>query len=330
MEEENQIHKLFRLYLGKTFSVKSRILFGRWLRSSQDKQEKEECLQTYWEQTPAEASTETRQDWNRMIRRLQEPAKTRKTLWLPAMRYAAAAVLLVLLSIGSTYWLMQPETVAQAPEMVEYFHPGGKAREIILPDQSRIWLKGRTLLVYPKNFEQGKQRTVYLSGEASFKVARDEQKPFLVKTANLDVQVLGTTFNVEAYPEDSLTTTTLEEGSVQVTLKDEQHSSAILKPNEQLVYSNQRKSAQIQTVDVSSFELERQGFLVFNNATFRQIVASLEREYQVTIRCAFTPNETEQYKLRFSPDESLEEALRILCQLARVNYQIKGDVVILS
>ena len=151
-----------------------------------------------------------------------------------------------------------------------------------------------------------------------------------MKTANVDVQVLGTTFNVEAYPEDSLTTTTLEEGSVLVAMKDEKHSSTILKPNEQLVYSNRNKTATIRNVDTTPFEMERQGFMVFENATFKQIIAALEREYNVTIRCAFTPNETEQYRLRLSPDESLEDALQVFCQLAGINYRISGDLVILS
>lgn len=331
METRDHIRNLFLLYQKKKFSIHGRQLFGRWLRAPQDKEAKEQCLKDLWVETHAETTEETHAEWEKFIHKIAQPSdKPQRIHLIQWSKYSAAAILLVLLSISGTYWFTSQNQVNQETEMVEYFHPRGKAKEITLADNSRIWVKGGTLLIYPKDFGNKSQRTVYLSGEASFKVSKNKDKPFVVKTANVDVQVLGTTFNVEAYPEDSLTTTTLEEGSVLVAMKDEKHSSTILKPNEQLVYSNRNKTATIRNVDTTPFEMERQGFMVFENATFKQIIAALEREYNVTIRCAFTPNETEQYRLKLSPDESLEDALQVFCQLAGINYRISGDLVILS
>ena len=94
-------------------------------------------------------------------------------------------------------------------------------------------------------------RTIYLAGEASFQVYKKKKKPFIVKTSGVDVQALGTVFTVKSYAGEDYTTTTLEEGSVKVSLKNGMTQSYVLKPSEQLVYSHRDHSVQRNRVDLS-------------------------------------------------------------------------------
>lgn len=102
-----------------------------------------------------------------------------------------------------------------------------------MPDSSEIWLNAGTAIKYPEKFSKA-QRLVYLDGEAYFSVRKDAAKPFIVETSQLSVKVLGTQFNVKAYANDELVTTTLTSGKVEVTPPVQ--GSQILKPNEQLTY----------------------------------------------------------------------------------------------
>ena len=99
--------------------------------------------------------------------------------------------------------------------MAELFVPYGESRQVILPDGSQVWVDAGSLLVYPKDFTDTETRTVYLTGEASFTVRKNTEKPFIVKTTYLDVQALGTVFTVASYPADSCTSTILGRGECQ-------------------------------------------------------------------------------------------------------------------
>ena len=87
----------------------------------------------------------------------------------------------------------------------------GQVREMLLPDGTKVWLNQSSVLKYPRAFE-GKERHVYLDGEAYFEVARNHEKPFTVKSQAMDVRVLGTSFNIKCRPDNSFAETTLGRG----------------------------------------------------------------------------------------------------------------------
>ena len=98
----------------------------------------------------------------------------------------------------------------------------------------------------------------------------------------MDIQALGTIFTVKSYAGEDYTTTTLEEGSVKVSLKDGIAQSYILKPSEQLIYSHENHSVQRNSVDLSLYKMTREGYLIFEDVPFLQLVSTLEKKYKVT------------------------------------------------
>ena len=123
---------------------------------------------------------------------------------------------------------------------------------------------------------------------------------------------------------------TLEEGSVQVSVKGESHKPSILKPDQQLVYSHHANTVNILDVDASLYKMERSGYLIFENATFSRVVASLERKFNVTIHYNSQKYAAECYNVKFAPNESLEDVLDVLHQLIGIHYKIKGNVVFIN
>ena len=329
MEVHQSIRKIFRLYIGKHFTRAGRAVFGKWLRAEQSHEEKEAVLQEYWLETRAEITSATWHDWNRLrdgMGLMLERKKPVRTEWL---KYAAVAALLIL-TAGGTYWFTNTYTLRSSTEMAEMFVPYGETREIVLPDSSRVWVNAGSRLLYPSDFKKMNSRTVYLTGEASFRVQKNKEKPFIVKTLGLDVQALGTVFTVKSYAGERYTTATLEEGCVKVSLKENLGRSYILKPSEQLIYSHDDYSVRMNQVDLSAYKMLRKGYLIFENVSFQEMVSTLEKKYGVTFQYNATQYGNELYNVKFAPTESIEDVMEILRQLIGIQYIIKEKHIILK
>jgi hypothetical protein len=162
--------------------------------------------------------------------------------------------------------------------------PHGKNSSILLPDGTVAYLNAGSRLVYP-NFFRGKNREVFLIGEGFFEVARDESMPFVVQTTELNVEVLGTKFNVSAYPSDNMIETVLVEGKVKINPKGFQllKNNYTLDPNQLAAYNRTSAETKITNVDVSNYVSWHNGFLNFNSSDLSRIVKRLERYYNIKI-----------------------------------------------
>lgn len=327
MNTNEPIKRIFQLYIGKNFSRRGKALFGRWLFAEQGQEEKNRLVEQLWKQSKGHITDETEQDWNRLK---QKVTSHPHHLFLSVWTKYAAIIGLMLLSVGGTYWATLHFTPVRQADMVEFFVPFGENQQITLPDGSDVWVKAGSLLIYPENFKNTDTRTIYLTGEAAFHVQKNKEQPFIVKTACMDVQALGTTFTVESYPNDSFTAATLEEGSVLVSLKQGEQRSVILKPSEQLLYSHNNKAYTLRNVDLSFYRMARKGYLIFENATFNELVSEIEKKYDVSVHYNAKKYAGASYNVKFSPSESLEEVLDILHQLAGLEYTIKGNNVIIN
>ena len=213
---------------------------------------------------------------------------------------------------------------------LSFYRPYGKTCELVLPDSSRVWVNTGSTLLYPSDFKQLDSRTVYLTGEASFQVSKNKEKPFIVKTSGLDVQALGTVFTVKSYAGEDYTMATLEEGSVKVSLKEGAEESYVLQPSEQLVFSHTDKSVRMNRVDLSLFRMARKGYLIFEDVTFEQMILTLEKKYGVTFQYNATRYGTDLYNVKFGPDEKIEDVMEILHQLIGIQYIINGKSIIVK
>lgn len=331
MENDNFIRRIIQLYFGEHFSRTGRALFGRWLRAEEGESQKTEILQTLWEQSEARANGETLEDWDALQKHLEIEPTCRHAVSLHRqwLKYAAVIALMLLTGAG-TFFVTDRLKPARQVEMAELFVPYGESREVILPDGSQVWVDAGSLLVYPKDFTDTDTRTVYLTGEASFTVHKNKEKPFIVKTTYLDVQALGTVFTVSSYPSDLCTSTILEKGCVRVSVRTGKHEPAILKPNERLVYSHTAHTMTVGPVDARLYKMERNGYLIYENVSFSHLMASLERKYNVTIHYNSQKYADEYYNVKFAPHETLEDVLGVLQQLIGIHYKVKENVVFIN
>ena len=161
--------------------------------------------------------------------------------------------------------------------------PRGGQYKVILPDHSVVWLNAASSLRFPIAFSDN-MRIVELEGEGYFEVAHDSKKPFIVQSNNQQTLVKGTKFNIAAYPEDQITTTTLLEGSVlvQASSGSSTHPEEILlRPNDQVV--NRGNALTKTKVEATEAIAWKGGKFAFNNTPLPEIMKQLERWYDVQV-----------------------------------------------
>jgi transmembrane sensor len=177
-------------------------------------------------------------------------------------------------------------TLSYTGSSIEGMHiletPRAGTFKVILPDGTRVWLNNESRLQYPPSFT-GTDRTVLLTGEAYFEVAQDAKKPFRVRIGELSLGVLGTHFNVSAYPNEKEVTTTLLAGSVRLD-KDDAH--VVLKPGEQGVFVPGQVHAEMQVlqhIDTDNIVAWKEGKFYFFHADLLSVLRQLSRWYNVDI-----------------------------------------------
>ncbi len=206
----------------------------------------------------------------------------------------------------------------------EIYSPLGTRTMFYLPDGSTGWLNGGSYLEFPTQFI-GKSREVLLRGEAYFDVVTNARKPFVVKGEHSDVTAYGTSFNVEAYPEDPDTRITLSSGHVRISaIIDGKASNPIdLKPGEMYIYYPDRKLYQIDKVDVSEVTAWKEGRLAFRDESFDNVVRKINRWYNVDLMIMDESLKTYSYQATFV-DETLDEVLKLLKYSAPIKYKDLG------
>ncbi len=199
--------------------------------------------------------------------------------------------------------------------------PRGGEYQLSLSDGTKVWLNAETVLKYPVTFS-GKTREVFMEGEAFFEVARNADCPFIVHTSALKVNVLGTSFNIRAYPDEKASTTTLVSGKVSLTESDHQKEYN-LAPNDQAIISG--TETVIHKVNVNQFIAWKNGRILFEENTLENIFNDLSRWYDIEVDYA----DEEVKELRFSIDvrrySEFDEILKIIELTRKIKFEIDGN-----
>ena len=182
-----------------------------------------------------------------------------------------------------------------------------------------------TTITYPNAFVS-KNREVEINGEAFFEVAHDAEHPFIVKANQINVEVLGTQFNVKAYEEDDWIEVSLSEGKVEVQSKDKKRR-IFLSPGEQAYYDKHNHSLTTRTVDIAHYTSWRNGIYYFRALPLKEIVKQLERIFNVNI--CITSSNIEDIILTgdFLRGENLEQILRVITADKRLKYRIEEYMI---
>jgi transmembrane sensor len=239
--------------------------------------------------------------------------------------------------------------VAQNPEVKQAETRNATKRKLELPDGSTVWMNAGSKLNYEK-IEEGALREVYLTGEAYFNVKRNPKRPFIIHTSTMDVRVLGTEFNVKAYPDDATVEASLIHGSVEVFLKNNPGKKYILKPDEKIVlYKSQRvekavapekikavvlpgvaiqKLTYVDGAAVSKEAAWTRNMLIFEDEPFEEVARKMERWFDVQFE--FKNKNRQQLRLKGSfENETLKQAIEALQFSTRFNFIIEDRKVII-
>ena len=187
--------------------------------------------------------------------------------------------------------------------------PYGKQFELILSDGTHIHLNSGTSIKYPVKFIEGKNREVFVKGEAYLDVAKDSVHPFIVNAGPVNVEVLGTKFNISSYPGDNDLNTVLVEGSVEISPDIGSNRSLVLKPNQKATWNKSKKNIVVNTVDTDIYTGWIDGKLIFKDVPFTDISKKLERHYNVTIINENLALKSERFDATFDI-ETIEQVLR--------------------
>ncbi|TRX60769.1 DUF4974 domain-containing protein [Fulvivirga sp. M361] len=252
----------------------------------------------------------------RVDRKIKEERSNRSRVW----RVAASIVLAA--GIGLGVYFSDLTTVTTEVIMITKTTEPGQKLTVKLPDGSRVYLNSGTRLTYPEVFSD--DRRVTLIGEAFFEVTRNPDKKFIIATGDINTTVLGTSFNINAYPDEKEVEVTVASGRVEVSSSDQKFE---ISRGQQVNYKINEKILTYGDVDIAVYTAWKDGVLQFNGSSLYDIAAELERWYGVEIH--FDREQNDQCDLRLSFDDpSLEEVLDQLKVLAGINYQFnKGGHV---
>lgn len=252
----------------------------------------------------------------RISREIEKAGPPARVIGASFRYWWAAASVAVLLIAGGVYFARtrtaQPDAV-----MATLTEQTGRSsiKKIALPDGTTVWLNFDSKIKYAAR----EGREVWLEGEGYFEVAPREGKTFLVHAGTLDVNVLGTSFNIDAYTPGETVTVTVASGKVAVGAGDAARTT--LAANQQAVY--QAAAGKIEKSDISAadFSAWRQGQLVFKKAMFSTIAQKLERRYNVRIRFSGEHIANALLTARFDENVPLKDVLAMLCDIYGFNYR---------
>ncbi len=273
-------------YLSGDISEKDQQHFFELLKSNADlKMRFDEMLKVRSVAFIPQLETEKQANYRRLMMQINEVAPTvgGSHSWTNSfLRIAAILILLVSVSI-STFYVYKDLTSNDTALCYETVVPVGSQTKIILPDSTVVWLNSGSTLRYNQAFGKN-SREVTLMGEGYFEVSKNKKKPFTVHTGMLDINDIGTIFNVKSYAEEKEIIVHLIEGAVNVSLPDNKDvGSFAMKPNDRLVYNKTTKKINYLQTDASRSALWTTGKLCFVDATIEQISKDLERKYNVRI-----------------------------------------------
>lgn len=321
---ENYFKRILELFAKNNVSPDARDAFHRWITDEKHAVEKDAALNDMWnhlaEGSRTEVTPQMRRSLKLVYRKISEQQGNTQTRFLHLWR-AAAAILLVAL-VTTIYFTAGEPPVKD--DLIEQYVPIAGLTRLTLPDGTEVQMNATTTLLYPQQFT-GETRSVYLIGEASFRVAHNEAMPFIVKSNDYQVTALGTEFNMRVYPGDPLLSTTLLSGSVEVRYNNLE-SARILLPSEQFTYNKNTGEESITRPDLFDVTAWQRGELIFKSATLEEIIAELERKYPVSFVYTANTLKEDKYTFRFKSDTPLHLVMEIIAEVSgHIRYRIEED-----
>lgn len=323
------INKVIALFASLKAQKTSLSQFHDWLIDNQDEERKEEALRSLWDMPSVMPSEDAFKGYisflSKKIATPSSAVKPKRKLFKLTRWDVAAVTIILILSTGLGYSWLQKEPPVNM-NFVEHYSQIGEVNYITLPDGSMVETNSTTVLVYPEDFGT-KARTLYLTGEANFKVVKNAQIPFIVKSKGFSTIALGTEFNVTAYPDENIYKTTLISGSIKVNQDFNNDLEEVLNVGQQFIYNKLENTFLVQETNLEDEIAWQKGEMVFNGLTIKEILKVLERNYNVVFHYNSKKVTEDEYNFRFKKGTSLQEVLKVMKNVANnMDYKLTDDL----
>ena len=280
---------------------------------------------------------QTEQAWQEFITPRRASSNKRRSLYIGVTSAAALIALMLVLwplmrtdsskeSVQVFASLESPKeiTYTEEGERMEVSTPAGTTTSITLGDGTQVLLSANSRLSYDKDFTD-KKREVTLVGEARFNVAKDANRPFIVRTEQIQTQVIGTVFDVKAYPQTP-TDVTLYEGKVEVSLNG--NSPRLMQPGEQ---ASLNKKGELKLTKASGTEGKwTEGEFAFDDKELRSVMQEIGSWYNISVVFHYRPLLEERIYFRMNRSASINEVLGVLNDLGIAKFDSKGGVIVVA
>ena len=322
-----RIELLHRLIAGTTTEEENRQLM-EWFRQCASKEEFFMLFETAWKESPDEMPRDVQERMYRRLSRELDEKKTKTILlrsrfsWKVWPQIAVACIIIVL---GLVNYRMNDKQKQLSTQNFTVLAEKGQRAFITLPDSTKVWLNSDTKISYPADYGL-KERNVTLVGEAYFEVAKNPDKRFIVEAKGMQVEALGTSFNVNAYQNDNKIIASLFSGSVRVSY--DRHVS-ILKPHESVkVDLLNRSFSRYKDESMQNIALWRKNEITFDGESLEEITHIMSRLYNTTI-CIEDESLKKVCYIGTIRNNNLENFIDIINLTTPVVYENKGDTVFL-
>lgn len=322
------INEIVIHYLDGSASFEEKVELQQWLKRSDGNREDFILTRDIWLSCNVVAQNELEVDIalerlkSRIMNEYQKINKSSGRLGIHWARVAAVLLLLLGFSYGiGIYTGRSDKKVVMQNQLITA--EGSKGR-FTLPDGSVVWLNSGTRLTYPESFS-GDRRLVSLDGGAYFEVVKDTRKPFIVKMGEINVEVLGTSFNISNYSDMDVLETALLSGRVKIN-GEGIHEDVILLPNQLFEYQKNDHRVVVKTVKAGLYVDWIKNRLVFDNDCLEDIITCLEGWYNVRIECPddFARKTNMSFTIR---QESLGEILSAMTSIVPMKYRQVGHKI---
>jgi len=336
---EERLRYLFRRYADNACTYKELEELFHYIRESGNDDTLRSCINKLYNELTEEGSPATHVDEKGRLF-LNEPTwistpaeteleldeKSRKTSWKGWLSMAA----MIILMAATILFIRKNSPGDQRGALSSVTKKSTNRSEskfILLEDSTSVWLNAASSLEFPDHFDAGK-REVHLTGEAFFDVKHADKIPFIIYTGDVSTTVLGTAFNIKAYPGEKNVTVSVSRGIVKVSRKD--GWVAMLTKGQQVKVEEEKKEPQEKAIVPSEVAAWQQGTIVYEDEMLSSVLADLQRVYNVNIRVANQSMMDLRISTSFKKDIGVDQALQVLCKLTDTelksvysNYVIK-------
>jgi len=322
-DKDSYIEHLVLKSIDGTLNEDEKLQLDKWMAEADENAQEYKAYQELWEKSHKLVLSNSIDVESSLAKtKKQISFSNTKKRWLIGLRQVAAILLLSVTIAGLYNYFTASESESIVYQDISTAY--GTKTNFVLADGTKVWLNSGSHLRFPTSFNNMSSRKIELEGEAFFEVTKNKEKPFIVNAKELDIKVLGTTFNVSAYNDASELTVVLKEGKVSLFRSNSTSEKEIvtLVPDEVAVYNRELKKMDLQKAsNLDKYTAWKDGRIVFYGDEIETVVQKLENWYNVDIEIADDKLDDLIFTATFI-DESLEQILNLLSISSPIKYTI--------